>query len=455
MNIVKDKAFYFKAAGIALPIAAQSLITIGVNIMDTIMVGDLGEVALSATSLANQFINIFHICCMGLGMGASVLTARFWGMKDLVSLRKTITIMLRICIALATAFALVTAVAPEFVMGIYSPEADIIEAGAKYFNWSVASYWLLGMSLTMTIVLRSVGQAWLPLLTSIIAFFVNIGANYIFIFGKFGAPEMGVAGAALGTLIARAFEFIMIDGYVFFVDKKIGYRIRDLLGKCSDMLREYLRVSIPVLVSDTLLGLGNSAVAIVMGHIGSGFVSANAITTVTQQLSTVFISGISQSSCMVIGHTLGEGDMQRAKTEGNTFLLLGTAIGVLAGGFIMLISPLIISFYNITPETKAIAQELMLAIGLIVVFQSMNSILTKGVMRGGGDTKFLMVADILFLWIVSIPVGAIAGLVLHLPAFWIYVCLKLDQIIKAIWCIGRFRSNLWIKAVHGVRHSKG
>ena len=455
MNIVKDKAFYIKAAGIALPIAAQSLITIGVNIMDTIMVGDLGEVALSATSLANQFINIFHICCMGLGMGASVLTARFWGMKDLVSLRKTITIMLRICIALATAFALVTAVAPEFVMSIYSPEADIIEAGTRYFNWSVASYWLLGMSLTMTIVLRSVGQAWLPLLTSIIAFFVNIGANYIFIFGKFGAPEMGVAGAALGTLIARAFEFIMIDGYVFFVDKKIGYRIRDLLGKCSDMLREYLRVSIPVLVSDTLLGLGNSAVAIVMGHIGNSFVSANAITTVTQQLSTVFISGISQSSCMVIGHTLGEGDVQRAKTEGNTFLLLGTAIGIAAGGFIMLISPLIISFYNITPETKAIAQELMLAIGLIVVFQSMNSILTKGVMRGGGDTKFLMVADILFLWIVSIPVGAIAGLVLHLPAFWIYVCLKLDQIIKAIWCIGRFRSNQWIKAVHGVGHSKG
>ena len=455
MNIVKERSFYTKAAGIALPIAAQSLITIGVNIMDTIMVGDLGEVALSATSLANQFINIFHICCMGLGMGASVLTARFWGMKDLVSLKKTITIMLRICIALATAFALVTAVAPEFVMGIYSPETDIIEAGTRYFNWSVASYWLLGMSLTMTIVLRSVGQAWLPLLTSIIAFFVNIGANYIFIFGKFGAPAMGVAGAALGTLIARAFEFIMIDGYVFFVDKKIGYRIRDLLGKCSDMLREYLRVSIPVLVSDTLLGLGNSAVAIVMGHIGSSFVSANAITTVTQQLSTVFISGISQSSCMVIGHTLGEGDLQRAKTEGNTFLLLGTAIGILAGGFIMLISPLIISFYNITPETKAIAQELMLAIGLIVVFQSMNSILTKGVMRGGGDTKFLMVADILFLWIVSIPVGAIAGLVLHLPAFWIYVCLKLDQIIKAIWCIGRFRSNLWIKAVHGVGHSKG
>ena len=455
MDLVKDKAFYIKAAGIALPIAAQSLITIGVNIMDTIMVGDLGEVALSATSLANQFINIFHICCMGLGMGASVLTARFWGMKDLVSLKKTITIMLRICIALATAFALVTAVAPEFVMSIYSPEADIIEAGTRYFNWSVASYWLLGMSLTMTIVLRSVGQAWLPLITSIIAFFVNIGANYIFIFGKFGAPEMGVAGAALGTLIARAFEFIMIDGYVFFVDKKIGYRIRDLLGKCSDMLREYLRVSIPVLVSDTLLGLGNSAVAIVMGHIGSSFVSANAITTVTQQLSTVFISGISQSSCMVIGHTLGEGDVQRAKTEGNTFLLLGTAIGIAAGGFIMLISPLIISFYNITPETKAIAQELMLAIGLIVVFQSMNSILTKGVMRGGGDTKFLMVADILFLWIVSIPVGAIAGLVLHLPAFWIYVCLKLDQIIKAIWCIGRFRSNQWIKAVHGVGHSKG
>lgn len=455
MIFIRETAFYKKAAAIAVPIALQSLITIGVNMMDTIMVGSLGETALSATSLANQFIMLFQICCMGMGMGASVLTARFWGMQDRVSLKKSVTIMLRLCLAVATVFAFVTFAFPSQIMSIYTVEAAIIGEGARYFAWSVVSYWLLGLSLTVTIVLRSVGQVRLPLLTSIIAFFVNIGANYIFIFGKFGAPAMGVAGAALGTLISRLVEFLIIDGYFLFFESNIAYRIKDFFGKCGDMVGEYLRISMPVLVSDSLLGLGNNAVAVVMGHIGASFVSANAITAVTQQLSTVLIQGISQASSIVIGHTLGSGNLDRAQQEGVTFLGLGAAIGVLAGGFVMLISPAVIRCYNITAETSGIAEQLMLAVGFIIIFQSMNSILTKGVMRGGGDTKFLMIADILFLWVVSIPLGALAGLVWHLSAFWIYTFLKLDQVIKAFWCVFRLRSRKWIKAVHGVSQQEG
>ena len=444
---VRDRGFYREVVRIAVPIALQSMITIGVNMMDTIMLGSLGEVALSASSLANQFINLFHICSMGMGMGAAVLTARFWGMKDLHSLRKSVTIMIRLCLAIATAFALATMFAPGPIMRIYTNEEPIIREGIRYFNWSIASYWLMGLSQTVTIVLRSVGIVQMPLLTSIAAFFVNIGANYVFIFGKFGAPEMGVAGAALGTLISRIVEFTIIVGYFFLRDQRIHYRIRNLFDRCGDLVGEYLRISIPVLISDTLLGLGNNAVAVVMGHIGSGFVSANAITTVTQQLSTVFIQGISQASAIVIGHTIGEGDAERAQQQGVTFLGLGTAIGVIAGGIIMAISPFVISCYNITEATAAIAEQLMLAVGFIVIFQSMNSILTKGVMRGGGDTRFLMIADILFLWIVSIPLGALAGLVWGLPAFWIYTFLKIDQIIKAFWCIFRLRSRKWIKVI--------
>lgn len=446
---VRDKQFYLKSARIAVPIAAQSLITIGVNMMDTIMLGRVTETALSASSLANQFINIFHIMCMGLGMGASVLVARYWGAGDLKSLKKAVTIMLRLCFAVATAFALATLLFPAAIMRIFSPEPDIIASGVCYLKWSVASYWLMGFSLTVTLVMRGVGLVRIPLVTSILAFFVNIGANYIFIFGAFGAPRMEIAGAALGTLIARVVEFVCIMGYFQFKDKRVGYRLRDLILPCGDLLREYIRISIPVLVSDTLLALGNSVVAMVMGHIGGNFVSANAITTVTQQLSTVFIQGISQASCIVIGHTLGEGDTERAQREGVSFWGLGTVIGVLAGGLIILISEPVIGFYSVTPETHAIASQLMQAVGFIVIFQSMNSILTKGVMRGGGDTRFLMVADILFLWVVSIPVGALAGLVWHLPAFWIYTCLKLDQVIKAIWCLGRLKSKKWIKKVQG------
>lgn len=442
-----DKAFYRTVAAIAIPISMQSLITIGVNMMDTIMLGTLGETALSASSLANQFINIFHICCMGMGMGASVLTSRFWGMQDKHSLRKAVTIMLRLCLVIGSLFTIATIITPEGLMRIYTNEEHIIQSGAGYFRWSIPCYLLLGFSLTCTIVLRSVGQVKLPLITSIIAFFVNIFFNYIFIFGKLGAPRMGVEGAALGTLISRVFEFSFICGYFLFLDQKIGYRVKHLFMKCGDMIGDYLKISIPVLVSDALLALGNSAVAMVMGHIGASFVSANAITTVTQQLSTVFIQGISNASSIITGHTLGEGDAEKAQRQGVTFLGLGVGIGILAGGLIMLISGPVISCYNINAETRGIAEQLMMAVGVIVIFQSANSILTKGVLRGGGDTKFLMLADILFLWVASIPLGALAGLYWHLPAFWIYVFLKIDQFIKAVWCVFRLGSKKWIKRI--------
>lgn len=442
-----DKHFYKQVAAIALPISAQSLITIGVNMTDTVMLGKLGETALSASALANQFISIFQICCMGIGMGASVLTSRFWGMQDKHSLRKAVTIMLRLCFVFGLAFTLATVITPDGLMRIYTNDPEIIQAGVSYFRWSIPCYWLLGFSLTCTIVLRSVGQVRLPLICSICAFFINVFFNYMFIFGAFGAPRMEVAGAALGTVIARVFEFCFICGYFLFVDKRVGYRLKHLAMKCRDLVGDYLSISIPVLVSDTLLGLGNSAVAMVMGRVGATFVAANSITTVTQQLSTVFIQGIGNASSIITGHTLGQGELDKAQRQGFTFLGLGFVVGLLGGILIMIISGPVISFYDITAETKGIAEQLMIAVGFIVIFQSMNSILTKGVLRGGGDTKFLMVADILFLWVASVPLGALAGLVWHMPAFWIYTFLKIDQIIKAVWCVFRLSSKKWIKRI--------
>ncbi|MBC3798554.1 MATE family efflux transporter [Acetobacterium tundrae] len=434
-------------AAIAIPITLQSLITIGVNMTDTLMVGSLGEMQLSAASLANQFIMIFQICCMGIGMGASVLTSRFWGMRDLNSLRKTVTVMLRICLMLSLVFSLATFFAPEMIMGIYTTDSTIIQYGARYFKWSVPCYALLGLSLTSTIVLRSVGQVRLPLFSSIGAFLINIFFNYLFIFGNFGAPQMGIEGSALSTLIARIFEFSFICGYLFFIDKRIRYRLGHLFLRCRDISKEYFQVAIPVLVSDALLAFGNSAVTMVIGRLGVSFVSANAITMVTQQLSTVFIQGISNASAIMTGHTLGRGDQEKAQQQGVTFLYLGLAVGVFGALLIWLISKPMISCYNITEETQQLTSQLMFAVGFIVIFQSTNSILTKGVLRGGGDTQFLMVADIIFLWVASIPLGALAGLVWHLPAFWIYTLLKIDQIIKSVWCIYRLRSKKWIKKI--------
>ena len=448
-----DWKFYKKVFWLALPIALQSLITIRVNMLDTIMVGNLGEMSLSAVSLANQFIGVYQIFCMGLGMGASVLVSRYWGMqeaepvKSIQALRKTICIVVRITVSLALLFAVVTLLIPQVVMRMYTQDAEIIRLGEIYFRFSVITYFFLGLSLVCTIILRCVGQVKLPLLVSIGAFFVNLLANYVFIFGKLGMPRMGIAGAALGTLIARLFEAGMICGYLLLKDEKIGFRVKHLGMKTADLLGEYIRISIPVLISDGILAIGNNTVAMVIGRLGVTFVAANAITSVTQQLSTVMIQGVCQAGAIVTGQTLGEGKQEQAQSQAYRFLGLGLGLGMLSAFFIMAVSPAIIGSYKVSEETAEVAAQLMHAISLILIFQATNSIMTKGVLRGGGDTKMLMLADNLFLWVVSIPLGMLAGFVFHFPAFWIYVCLKADQILKAVWCVFRLRSGKWMKKI--------
>lgn len=454
--IVKDRSFYKKVLTLATPIALQSMIAIGVNMLDTIMVGSLGEAELSATSLANSFISIYHIFCMGIGMGASVLISRYWGMKASepqkadVSLKKTICIMLRIALTLATIFALITLFAPAAIMRTYTPDENIISLGVVYFRYSIITYFFLGLSLVCTLALRSIGQVKLPLYVSIGAFSLNLVANYVLIFGKFGFPAMGIAGAAIATLISRIFETAIILGYLLIKDEKIGFRFKHLFMKTGDLLAEYIRISIPVLVSDAILAFGNNAVAMVIGRLGQTFVAANAITSVTQQVSSVVIQGVCQSGAIITGQTLGEGDKEKTMRQGYGFLGLGFLLGIFASLCITIISPFVIRSYNVTPETAATARQLMSAISIIMLFQATNSIMTKGVLRGGGDTKMLMLADNVFLWILSIPLGIVAGLVFHLPAFWIYVCLKFDQISKAVWCVLRLKSGKWIKKIKTV-----
>jgi len=431
----------------AVPIVLQSLITIGVNLLDTLMLGSYGEIQLSASSLANEFINIFHILCMGMGYGAAVLTAQYWGSQDIPALKKVVTIMLRICLVLASLFTLVTVFLPEGLMRIYTTDEAIIEKGVLYFRISAPTYLMMGLSLTLTAILRSVREVKLPLISSIVAFFVNIFFNWVFIFGNLGAPEMQIEGAALGTLIARFVEVIMIGGYFLFTDKKIGYRMKDLFVSCKAYIPLYIKYSIPVLVSDALLAFGNNAVSMIMGRIGASFVAANAIVAQVTRMSTVFTQGVSNASSVITGNTLGAGDKDKTYRQGITFLCLSVIIGLFAGGIILAICPLIIGGFNITTETTTIAYQLMYAVAIMVVFQSVQSVLTKGVLRGGGDTRFLMVADVLFLWLASIPLGYLAGLVYHLSAFWIYVALKADWMIKSVWCTVRLVKGKWLKRV--------
>ena len=238
-----DWKFYKKVFWLALPIALQSLITIGVNMLDTIMVGILGEMSLSAVSLANQFIGVYQIFCMGLGMGASVLVSRYWGMqeaepvKSIQALRKTICIVVRITVSLALLFAVVTLLIPQVVMRMYTQDAEIIRLGEIYFRFSVITYFFLGLSLVCTIILRCVGQVKLPLLVSIGAFFVNLLANYVFIFGKLGMPRMGIAGAAAATVVGQIVAALIV--------MRRGFRKSPALSVYLPDIRKIYKMGIP------------------------------------------------------------------------------------------------------------------------------------------------------------------------------------------------------------------
>ena len=445
ITLVKDKSFYAKVIAITLPVALQQAINMGVNMLDTMMLGSFGEIQLSASSLANQYYNFFTILCMGIIGGSSVLSSQYWGAGNKEKVHETFSMAFRLATVVAVFFMVLTLCIPSRIMSIYTNEAAVIEQGVKYLKITAFIFFFHGTSLVYAQLMRSVGQPKLGLYVSILSFMVNIVTNYIFIFGKFGAPRMEIAGAALGTLFARLSEFLATFIYILFVDKKLGLRIRHLIKNPSTLFyKNYFRLGAPVLISDALLALGGNLVSIVLGHMGAVVVAANSICMVVDRLCTVVIQGVSNASGIITGNTIGQGDKKKALEQGETFYILSIIFGIISAILVYFFGPLTISVYSLTEETIIVTRQMMNAYVVIAFFSAIASVMTKGVLRGGGDTKFLMVADILFLFIVSVPLGAVGGLILGWPAWLTMLALRADYAIKSAWCVSRLRSGKWI-----------
>lgn len=446
MHLVRDREFYAQVRRIMVPVALQQAINIGVNMMDTIMLGSFGEAQLSASSLANSFYNLFVILCMGIIGGCSVLAAQYWGANNKEKVRETFNLAIRLSVFLSLIFAVVTALFPEQIMKLYSNEQDVIDYGVRYLRITTYIYLFHGTSQVTAFLMRSVQQPKLGLTVSIISFFVNVFANWIFIFGKLGAPRMEIAGAALGTLIARTVEFTVTFVYVLGIDKSMGLRPRHLLrSPTKELYYNYFRLGFAALISDGFLGLGTSVMNMILGRMGSAVVAANAICQVVDRLFTVVVSGVSNAASIITGNTVGKGDRETAIRQGQTFYLLSVAFGLVSAVLVFFLGTLTINAYNLDVTTIVIAREMMLAYTVIAFFQSVQSVMTKGVLRGGGDTRFLMVADVLFLWIVSLPLGYVVGLMLKAPGWLSVLCLRIDWVIKSVWCVRRLNSGKWIR----------
>ena len=446
--MMDKKAFIKTTIIIALPVILQNTITVGVNMLDTIMLASYGEAQISASSLANDFITLFQMLCMGIGGGAAVLTAQYWGRKDTDSIRKTISLMFKVSLTIGAIFTLIILLASRLIMSIYTTDLIVIDYGVTYYMYSLPTFILMALTLTLSQVLRSMRKVHIPLIAAIVSMIVNFVGNYIFIFGHLGMPEMQIAGAALGTVIARVFECAIVLGYLLFIDKDVSFRLKHFFLKTRDIWRSYVRYSIPVMVSDMLYGLGNTATSVIIGRVGTSFVAANSIVAMLQRLCTVFTQGVGNAASTLIGNSVGKGDKEIAKQQANVLLKLTVVLGLVATGLILVSGPFVLMYFkDITEETRAIASTLIVAIACMIIFQNLQSVITKGILRGGGDTDYCLRIDAVFMWLVSIPLGYITGLVLHLPPFIVLVSLRIDWIIKTIIGLRHIHKGEWIKVI--------
>lgn len=448
LSELKNREFYRQTIHLLIPVMLQQLITTGINFLDNIMVGSFGETQIAAAALANQFYAIFQFVCMGLGSGAIVMSSQFWGSGEHRALRTTAAIALRFTVVISGVFLLLSVLWPQGILRCFTSDLAVVEAGKTYMRLLGSTFLFAGISSTVTYLLRSTGHVKIPLISSIIAFFLNLGFNYVFIFGVWFFPRLEIVGAAVGTVIARTFEFLFIFGYFAWKDKNFGFRLRDFGLNEPVLLKKYVTYSLPVVVSDTFLGVGIALGSVIIGHISAEFVAANSIVVTANQLLTIGNSAMGGASAVVIGNTIGSGDTEKAYRQGVAYVILSVAFGLCFSLLILLLRDPYIRLYTISDETARMAREFFLFMIIMSPFQTLAFVTSKGILRGGGDTKFIMIFDSILVWFFSLPLGALAGLVWHLPAFWVFFLLKLEFGAKGVLCTIRFFTKKWIRVIH-------
>lgn len=446
-KLVTDKSFLKMLLMIALPVTLQNLVVFVTQMMDTVMLGELGDVAMSASALANQAFFVFNMLVFGLAGGASVLTAQYWGKKEIYPIKVIMTMAIRAAMIVGLLLGIIIFFFPENFMGLFSNDADVIREGASYLKIICFSYFFFGFTCSFFSMIRSVEIVKVAVISNIVALITNVTLNYLLIFGKFGFPQLGIRGAAVATLIARIVEFTIAVTFMFIIDKRLKFRIKDFLTIDIILLKDMLKISFPVVLNEVMWALGMSMQAGLLGKMGTVAVAANSIISVVQQLSTVAVFGVANAAAVMIGKTIGQGDMEKARDLGHTFKVISLVFGVFVTAVILLAKNVAIDFYNVTPETKALAHQMIYIAAAIGFFVSIAGISIVGILRGGGDTKYSLWIEIIALWGVAVPLAYFSAYVLKFPVPVVYAIMKLDEPVKDILCLIRMKGTRWLKNV--------
>ncbi|EOT2913477.1 MATE family efflux transporter [Clostridium perfringens] len=447
MIITRDKRFYRLLFSIALPIAVQNLITFMVSMVDTLMVGALGEIQLSAVSIANNLFFVLTILMFGLAGGSNIMISQYWGKGNVKTIHKILAIMYRVCLLITGIFIFIALFLPKYFMGIFTTDKAVIDFGASYLRIVCIGYLFYSITNCTIMMLRSVKTVSISIIVYTASLVVNSILNWIFIFGNLGAPELGIRGAAIATVCARITEFSIVLVFMFIYERKIGLKIEHLLKLDKEILKDYVGLCTPVLCNELLWAIGASMISVIVGRMGTEVVAANSINGVAHQFVTVFIFGMSNATAVIIGNTIGEGKKEKAKEYAYSIGSFSVVMGCISGLMILLIKPFVVNFYNVSYSTKLIAMEIMTVTSGIIVFQSLASNFMMGVLRGGGDAKFVLINDLIFMWLVAIPGGFFVAFVLELPVALVFLVIKCDEILKSLTSVYRVISGKWINDV--------
>ncbi|MFR7935034.1 MAG: MATE family efflux transporter [Clostridium perfringens] len=447
MIITRDKRFYRLLFSIALPIAVQNLITFMVSMVDTLMVGALGEIQLSAVSIANNLFFVLTILMFGLAGGSNIMISQYWGKGNVKTIHKILAIMYRVCLLITGIFIFIALFLPKYFMGIFTTDKAVIDFGASYLRIVCIGYLFYSITNCTIMMLRSVKTVSISIIVYTASLVVNSILNWILIFGNLGAPELGIRGAAIATVCARITEFSIVLVFMFIYERKIGLKLEHLLKLDKEILKDYVGLCTPVLCNELLWAIGASMISVIVGRMGTEVVAANSINGVAHQFVTVFIFGMSNATAVIIGNTIGEGKKEKAKEYAYSIGIFSVVMGCISGLMILLIKPFVVDFYNVSYSTKLIAMEIMTVTSGIIVFQSLASNFMMGVLRGGGDAKFVLINDLIFMWLVAIPGGFFVAFVLELPVALVFLVIKCDEILKSLTSVYRVISGKWVNDV--------
>lgn len=442
-----DSVFYKNLFRIAIPITIQNLIMSSLNFVDTIMVGQLGETNIAAVALANQLFFLIALFLFGVGSGASVFVAQFWGKKDVINIRKVLGLSMLCSVVVSVLATLIVMTFPEVVLSLFTKDTEVIRISASYLRIVCFSYIPTSITFCFASTLRSTGQSKLPMIASAVALSVNTVLNYIFIFGKLGMPAMGARGAAVATVIARFAEAILILGVVYSLKLTPAASFRELFAFSRDFAVRFFQVVIPVIMNEVLWSTGVTMYTVVYGRMGTNILASINIASAIEGISFVLFRSMSNACAVLVGNKIGEGDEQTAFTYSLRMAILGPALGITVGLILFFSSGNLLVFYNVTEQVYENARIILRIFSFVIPLKVFNMINIVGILRSGGDTKFSLILDTFGVWFIAVPLAFVGGLVYHLPVYIVYVLVNLEEIFKFSLGLKRFISKKWINNV--------